>query len=118
MSDYFEQERNFRNIQAISAQRRLEAMQAKLSLALTFCTLAETELDFNEVAQARKLIEIVQQTAEATHQHLAKPNHIPPEHIEELRQQLVQVEERMQSVQSRLIVAASAQHRHPSPDQS
>jgi hypothetical protein len=104
MPDYSDQQSAFRSVQAVTAQTRLQAIKARLSLALTFCSLAETELDYGELAAARKLLRIVRQTAESVSSHLEKPNYVPAEHLAELNEQLMRLESRMSSITVRLMI--------------
>ena len=78
-----------------TAQTRLEAIKLQLSLALTFCAVAETKLGFGRVDEARRLIQEVRHRCEFISRHLDQPGHVPPTAVDELRDQLVHVELRI-----------------------
>ena len=75
MADCLDGEKQFYHLYA-AAQTRSRAIQTKLSLALTFCSVAETELDYGRVAQAQKLLQIVRESVGSVKRHLDKPKYL------------------------------------------
>ena len=58
-----------------AAQARLQAIESQLALGATLCSLAETEIVYSRIAEARRIIEKVQHSVESIRYHLDEPNH-------------------------------------------
>jgi len=112
MRDYADQVRQFHQLQESAARTRLQAFHTRLSLAVTFCSLAETELDYCEVAQAEKLLRIVRQTVQFIRNHLNNPPYLSSEDKAGIRDQLTHIEKQVSSIDARRIVVDKSPYRN------
>ena len=83
-----------------AAESRLRAVESQLSLALTLCAIAETELRYSQTDEAIKVVNKVRHHAETIRVHLDEPNHLPRIAIPDLRKQLEQVKKRIAKIES------------------
>ena len=85
-----------------AAQTRLRAIQSQLSLASTFCSLAETELRYGQIDEVRLLMGKLQHVIETIDRHLGERNHVPPDNVPECRDRLAQVRSRVLKIEAHL----------------
>ena len=95
--------RETERLQAIAAQSRLQAIQSQLALGFTLCTLAETQIRIGQFAEARRIVDKVEQSAETIRFHIDEPNHVPKDSIEDLHKHLTQLEIRVGQIGVSLI---------------
>ena len=89
-------------LHATAAQSRLRVIESQLSLGLTLCALADTEILYRQYSQAHKILDRVKHAAHSIGCHLDEPEHLPGDAIASLRKQLKQLEARAEQVESRL----------------
>jgi TolA-binding protein len=87
-------------LRTAAAESRLRAVESQLSLALTLCAIAETEIRYSRLDEAIKVVNKVRHHAETIRLHLDEPNHVPRAAISELRKQLKQVNERIEKIEA------------------
>jgi hypothetical protein len=83
-----------------AAESRLRAVESQLSLALTLCAIAETEIRYSRNDEAIKVVKKVRHHAETIRFHLDEPNHLPSIAISDLRKQLEKVNKRLEKIES------------------
>ena len=98
-SDYVSENRR---VQAIAAETHLRTIQSQLALAFTFCALADTELLYEEIGEAQKLLGKVRHTIERIRQHVDKAEHAPEHFVADVRNALAQLEKQIGGIESRL----------------
>ena len=81
---------------------RLKAIETQLSLAGTFCAIAEAELQHARPDEAIKVLNKVRHHAETISIHIHEPDHVPRAAIPNLRKQLVQLKKRMDEIELRV----------------
>jgi hypothetical protein len=83
-----------------AAECRRKAVETQLSLALTLSALAETEIRYGRPREALKLASKLRHHADTIRTHLKEPDHLPKIALSELNKQLVQLENRIEAVES------------------
>jgi hypothetical protein len=115
MPDYSQKAQHSLHVRQSAANTRLQSVRAQLSLAFTFCSLAETELDYHQLREALKLIKLVQRICRLATHHLDELHHVPARRMEEVRSQLVQLKKRLLAVEAlcqKYLSSRSAATRH------
>ena len=82
-------------VRATAAQGRLQAVQAKLSLASTLCERAEQEIGCGHIDEARTAMERVRRIGRFVRVHPNHPHHVPANSLAETREQLAELERRL-----------------------
>ena len=89
-------------LHATAAQCRLRVVESQLTLALTLCDIAETDLRYGRLDETVKLVSKLWHYAEIVRIHLDDPNHLPRVARSDIRSRLTQLQERIKKVESRL----------------
>jgi hypothetical protein len=79
---------NSRRLAGLVAQERAEAIRQRISAGHTLLTLANTELQYSRVDQAKALLKRLRHLVEEVDFHLNEPKHVPATELEELRASL------------------------------
>jgi len=85
-----------------AAEWRLRVVDAELSLAVTLCALAETEIRYARPDEARKLLNRIVRLVETMRIHIDEPNHLPTIAIADIRQRLTQLTTCTEEIESKL----------------
>ena len=81
-----------RRLRALASQIRARVIESKLSLALTLCALAETEIRYyDQPENAQGLVQKIRETTESVRLHLALLSHVPQSSVAELRRHLARL---------------------------
>jgi hypothetical protein len=88
-------------LKVVSGQTRLHAIQSQLTLAFSFCAMAETELSYKNSQQALELIQKARHIAETVTRHLAEPNHVPQDQVVIVYGELERLETRISDIEVR-----------------
>ena len=89
-----------------AAESRYLAVRSQLSLAFTFCRMAETELRFGRIAEVHKLIQKIRHVADTVRLHIGEPKHVPREHVLKLYDELVELDSRLLQLEQRVTKAS------------
>ena len=81
---------------------RLKGIETQLSLAVTLCAIAETEIRYTRLDEAIKVLNKVRHHAETISIHIDEPDHVPRAAIPNLRKQLVQLKKRIDEIELRV----------------
>ncbi len=87
---------------ATAAVGRLEAIQAKFSLACTYCAMAETNIDSSRFDEARRLLHSSRRIGTYARRHLQTPNYVPADLLAGIQDKWAQLQSRLASVALRL----------------
>jgi phage shock protein A len=85
-----------------SAGLRVRAIQSQLRAAFTVCSSARTALGLREVTLAREALKNVKRAADWVRAHLAEPNHVPPEAIAGIAEQLVKLDQELANLETQV----------------
>jgi len=85
-----------------AAQVRLQSVETQLSLVLTLCASAETEILLGHPEVAHRLARKIRHHSEAISFHLDEPGHLPDIDVSDLRKQLTEVEKRTDKINARV----------------
>ncbi len=85
-----------------AAETRLRAVESQLALAFTLCTIAETEILYNQPDEAIKLVNKVRHHAQTIGFHIDERDHLPTTAIPTLRKQLTQLAKRTEEIEASL----------------
>ena len=85
-----------------AARLRLEAMQAQLMAASTYCSTAENAIGMGRVENGRTAIAKARHTAETVRVHILEPNHVAADFVAEIRQRLTELDRRISTIEARL----------------
>jgi energy-converting hydrogenase A subunit M len=85
-------------LHARSAQVRLRAINAQISAGFTLCKLIEIDIGRGRTDEAHKLIGKLRKMVETVRRHVQEPHHLPTDSLTDVRQELVQLEERVLAV--------------------
>jgi len=85
-----------------AAECRLTVVESQLSLALTLCTLAHAEINYNRRDEALKLVNKLHYHSGIIRVHINEPDHLPRIGISEARKQLATLEQGIEEIESRL----------------
>ena len=88
-------------LRAAAAETRLRAIRSQIAIGLTFCCVAESELEHGWGVKTNHVIEKLHKVAETMHRHLNEPNHVPSAEVETVRVQLAHLESRILAVEER-----------------
>jgi hypothetical protein len=89
-------------LHSVAAQTRLQAIETQLSLHFTLCEMAQTEVRYGQISEARKLIAKVRHQAAEIRFHINEPKHIPADSKAGLLKQLAQLQTRVDETESLL----------------
>ena len=89
-------------LRAMAAETRLRAVESQLSLGITFCAIAETELRFGRLDEATKMVTKLRHHAEIIRLHIDEPGHLPTIAIPTLNGQLTELKNRTDKIESLL----------------
>lgn len=81
----------------------MKSVESQLSMGFTLCAIAETEIQYSRPAEVIKLMNKLRHHAETIRFHIDEPNHLPTTAISELRKQLMQLQKRMEEIESRFV---------------
>jgi hypothetical protein len=84
------------------AEFRLRAIESQLSLGLTLCKIAETQLRYSRRDEAIKVVNKIRHHAETIRFHIEEPNHLPKIAVPEIRKRLEQLDKRTDEIESPL----------------
>jgi len=85
-----------------AAQTRAQAIQSQISAAFTLCEMAKAEVGYGRGDVARRLLSKPPHTAETIAHHLDTPNHVPPNQVDQLHDELVRLESQIHSLEHAL----------------
>ena len=91
----------FQHLRQEAAQVRLRSICSQMALGLTFCSIAESDLEFGHTEQSRRVVGKLQKLAATVRRHLNEPDHVPSGAIETVRTELARLESRIRSVEER-----------------
>ena len=90
------------SLHRMAGESRLQAIESQLSLAVTLCAIAETEIRYTRLDEAIKVLNKVRHHAETISIHVGEPDHVPWAAIPNLRKQLVQLKKRIDEIELRV----------------
>ncbi len=100
--DGYEQINETHRLRIVAAQRRLRAVQTQLSVAFSYCSMGEAALRYRHFDQAQKLIENARHIAQTVQRHIAEPDHVPPDQINKLLDELRRLDSRVEALEAQL----------------
>ncbi len=89
-------------LRARTRELRLQAIDAQLLAATTFCRVAKNGIILRDFHKAQMAIEHARQAMETVRRHIAEPNHVPPESLSQVRHELKQLEKSIAKIEPRL----------------
>ena len=104
---------DIRRVRLLATQTRLQVLRSELSLALTFCAVARTEIAYGQLAQAQAVLRKAQHTATSVRSHIDELYSFSAVATELLIEQLLEVENRILEVQGQI---ALCKYDEPEPD--
>ena len=90
-----------RQLRAEAAQVRLRSIRSQIAIALTFCSVAEWQLETGHAEHVDAVLAKLQKLAATVRRHLNEPNHVPSNEVERVRIELAQLESRTLAVEER-----------------
>jgi len=90
------------HLRDMARESRLRAVESQLSLSFTLCAVAETNIRYARLDEARKLVNQLRHFAETVRIHINQSNRLPAIAIGDLRVQLTQLEKRTENIESKL----------------
>ena len=85
----------FRRLKTEAAQTRLRAMRSQIAIGLTFCSVAESDLQNGCADHVHELVDKLRKMTGSMRRHLNEPNHMPPNEVEKPETELAQLETRI-----------------------
>jgi hypothetical protein len=98
-------------LRRLATQTRVQVLRSELSLAVTFCALAETELAYQQLDVAVNVLWKAQRTATSVRSHIDDLYSLSVIAIEVLVEQLLQLEARIVEVQEQVAAFSENQSR-------
>ena len=89
-------------VRSTAQEMRVNALRVKISLGLTFCTLAENAMQNGDANLPLALIQRAQNIGIHVQRHVNHPDHVPASAAEELRAELKQLEGRVLSIATKI----------------
>ena len=90
-------------VRQASMETRVQVIQSEFALAFNLCKTADTELLYGYIDEAQRLTDKIRHACESLRQRLGEPHHHLPEHSRDgFQQQLKQLEDQIQHIESRL----------------
>lgn len=83
-----------------AAEYRLKLVETELSMASTLCRLAQTLARYNPPDEAIKVLHKVRDHVEVISFHIDVPHHLPPPAISALRGRVVELNKRIEEIES------------------
>jgi len=80
------------DLRTLSIQARIHSVRSRVLLAFTYCRLVRTELEYEQVDEAKKLLHAIQDTIDSVRQHLAKANDLPSGFVKEITAEVDRLE--------------------------
>ncbi len=102
MSEGNHYESEMSRLHIAAAQARLRVIESQLSLGLTLCAVAETEILYGRIGEARRVTEKVRRAVDSARYHIDEPNHVPASSTADLRDQLAKLKKRLAAVESKI----------------
>ncbi len=90
------------SLRARTRELRLQAIDAQLLAATTFCRVAKNGIILRDFHKAQMAIEHARHAMELVRRHIAEPNHVPPESLPEIRRRLKQLEKSIAKTEPQL----------------
>jgi len=85
-----------------AAEFRLRAIESQLSLGLTLCKIAETQIRYSRRDEAIEVVNKLRHHAETIRFHIEEPNHLPKIAVPGVRKRLEQLDKRTDEIESPL----------------
>jgi hypothetical protein len=97
-----EERRSFKAVRSEAARLRLRAMRSQLTAALRVCSSAENALVLGQIQLGHDAISKARNTVRWVREHLEEPNHVPPDSVAGIQEQLAQLEKHMSELEAQL----------------
>jgi predicted nucleic acid-binding Zn-ribbon protein len=85
-----------------SVETRMRSIQEKISIAFTFCSTVETEIQYGHFDRAKELLNKLRSTVESLTSHINNPAHVSGKQAKEFREQLVQLRKQLLRLESQI----------------
>jgi hypothetical protein len=89
------------NLRREAAQARLRSIRSQIAIALTFCSIAGSQLRSGHAEHLDALLEKLQNFIKTVAKHLDKPEYVPSHEVEKLRPELARLELRILALEER-----------------
>jgi hypothetical protein len=91
----------FHRIKALAAQGRVQAIRSQIALGVTFCRVAESQLQFQRFDDANEVMMKLKKLTATVDRHLREPGHVPAHDSRVLFAELMELENRIHAVRVR-----------------
>jgi hypothetical protein len=91
----------FQQLRTEAAQVRLRAIRSQIALALTFCNIAESDLELRQTEQSHRVVGKLQRLSATVRRHLNEPGYVPTDEVERVGTELERLEARIRTVEER-----------------
>jgi len=91
MDERESQEREYGRVLQSSVETRMRSIHAKISLAFTFCSTVQSEIQFGHIDRAKVMLRKLHSTVEALTVHINNPAHVSGKQSNEFRKKLVEL---------------------------
>jgi hypothetical protein len=89
----------FHRVKSVADRTRVQAIRSQLSVGVTLCRIAKSELEFGHADQAHTVLEKLRKLVGTVRRHLDHPTHVPPEAVEKIRTELAELESGIISIE-------------------